>query len=82
MRFVTKGRFSFRGGVHPPEKKELTRDSEIQPGPAVKQVAIMLSQHIGAVCEPLVNKADAVGKKSATAMPLSLLRFIRPSTAR
>jgi len=60
MRFVTKGRITFPGGVHPPEKKEFTRDSEIQPGPAVKQVAIMLSQHIGAVCESLVNKGDSV----------------------
>jgi electron transport complex protein RnfC len=60
MDVSTRGRFSFHGGVHPPEKKELTCESEIQPGPAVKQVAVMLSQHIGAVCRPLVQKGDAV----------------------
>ncbi len=60
MRIVTKGRLSFRGGVHPPGSKELTVGSEIQGGPAVKQVAIMLSQHIGAVCRPLVEKGGAV----------------------
>jgi len=56
----TRGRRSFGGGVHPPEKKELTEESRISPGPAAKQVAIMLSQHTGAICEPLVNKGDVV----------------------
>jgi len=56
----TKGRRSFRGGVHPPESKHLTRDSQIQPGPDVKEVAVMLSQHTGAVCQPLVRKGNAV----------------------
>ncbi|MFZ2147335.1 MAG: electron transport complex subunit RsxC [Sedimentisphaerales bacterium] len=55
-----KGRFTFPGGIHPPEKKELTRDKEIQRGPAVTEVAVMLSQHIGAVCKPLIRKSDAV----------------------
>ncbi|UCC23670.1 MAG: electron transporter RnfC, partial [Planctomycetota bacterium] len=60
MKIDTKGKFSFPGGVHPPESKDLTCASEIQPGPAVKQVAIMLSQHIGAPCRPTVEKKQAV----------------------
>jgi len=56
----SRGRFSFRGGVHPPEKKDLTCESRIQPGPEVKQVAVMLNQHIGAACLPLLRKGDAV----------------------
>jgi len=60
MKIETKGSFSFRGGVHPPESKELTSDIPIQPGPAVKEVAIMLSQHIGAVCQPLVRAGNMV----------------------
>ena len=60
MSVLTKGKLSFKGGVHPPGKKGLTCDSQIQPGPAVKQVAVMLSQHIGAVCKPLIRKGDAV----------------------
>jgi electron transport complex protein RnfC len=60
MKTATKGRFTFPGGVHPPQSKELTAESKIQPGPAAKQVAVMLSQHIGAPCEPLVKKADPV----------------------
>ena len=60
MKIDTKGRFSFPGGVHPPESKELTRKSKIQLGPAGKQVAIMLSQHIGTVCQPMVKKNEQV----------------------
>ena len=61
MKYVNvKGRFSFPGGIHPPEKKELTREMEIERGPAVTEVAVMLSQHIGAVCRPLIRKGDAV----------------------
>ena len=60
MKIDTKSRLSFPGGAHPPENKELTCDSKIEPGPAVKRVAIMLSQHIGAVCQPLVKKESLV----------------------
>ncbi|MEK7997057.1 MAG: electron transport complex subunit RsxC, partial [Planctomycetota bacterium] len=60
MNVQVKGRFSFPGGVHPAEKKQLTCESPIQPGPAVAEVAVMLSQHLGAVCSPLIRKADAV----------------------
>ncbi len=60
MKIVTKGRFSFPGGVHPPQNKALTCERSIQPGPVVKQVSIMLSQHIGVVCRPLVRKGNAV----------------------
>lgn len=60
MKVSAKGRFSFPGGTHPPEKKDLTRDKEIERGPAVTEVAVMLSQHIGAVCQPLIRKSDAV----------------------
>ena len=56
---------TFPGGVHPAQSKEFTREGKIQPGPAVKQVAIMLSQHIGAACGPLVKKNEdvAAGQK-------------------
>ena len=60
MKVITKSRFSFPGGTHPPEKKELSSGKEIQQGPAVTEVAVMLCQHIGAVCEPLVRKGNSV----------------------
>lgn len=58
---------TFRGGSHPPESKELTAERRIQTGPAPKQVTLMLSQHIGAPCEPLVKKGETVtlGQKVA-----------------
>lgn len=60
MKINTKGRLSFPGGAHPLQSKELTCESKIQPGPAIKQAAIMLSQHIGAICQPLVKKNEQV----------------------
>jgi len=60
MRIDTKGRFTFTGGTHPPESKALTIESKIQPAAAGEQAAIMLSQHIGAACRPLVRKGNVV----------------------
>jgi len=60
MAVAVKGKHTFPKGVHPPGKKALTRDSQIRPGPAAKRVSVLLSQHIGAVCRPLVKKGDAV----------------------
>ena len=51
---------SFSGGVHPPEGKHLTEDCVIEPGPASKELAIFLSQHIGAPSQAVVKKADVV----------------------
>lgn len=60
MNAILTIRGGFPGGVHPPEKKELTSDSPIQPGPAVNQVAVMLSQHTGAICKPTVAQGSIV----------------------
>jgi electron transport complex protein RnfC len=60
MKVITKSRLSFSGGTHPPEKKDLSSGREIEQGPAVKEVAVMLCQHIGAVCQPLVRKGNSV----------------------
>jgi electron transport complex protein RnfC len=60
MAFAVTSKHTFPRGVHPPEKKALTNDSKIQPGPAAKLVSVLLSQHIGAVCRTLVKKGDVV----------------------
>jgi len=60
METSVKGKYTFFGGTEPPQSKELTKKSAIRLGPAVKQVAVMLSQHTGAVCQPTVKKGDAV----------------------
>lgn len=56
----SKVKMSFPGGTHPPEKKKITSECKIEPVPPPKQVTIMLSQHIGAACKPLVEKGQEV----------------------
>lgn len=60
LSFFTKN--SFSGGVHPPDCKELTEKKAIKEGPMPKELTLLLSQHIGAICEPLVSKNDLVKK--------------------
>jgi electron transport complex protein RnfC len=50
------------GGVHLPEKKDLTNEQQIKVMPAPKKVAIPLAQHIGAPAEPIVEVGDEVKK--------------------
>lgn len=60
---------SFRGGIHPPGNKELSMDSPVQTVKPGKELAYLLSQHIGAPARPLVSKGDRVlaGQKIAEA---------------
>jgi electron transport complex protein RnfC len=52
--------FSFRGGVHPPYEKGLTKDRPIQDAGVPETLLIPLVQHIGAPCEPAVSPGDTV----------------------
>lgn len=63
------GLSSFRGGIHPPGNKELSMDSPVQVVKPGKELAYLLSQHIGAPARPLVSKGDRVlvGQKIAEA---------------
>lgn len=60
MAITCIGKCTFPGGTHPADSKGLTAEKQIQQGPACKQVTVMLSQHIGAPCKAIVNKADEV----------------------
>ncbi|RKY26143.1 MAG: electron transport complex subunit RsxC [Planctomycetota bacterium] len=51
---------TFPGGVHPSDRKELSRDCPIEDAPIPERVYIPLSQHIGAPCKPVVEKGDTV----------------------
>ncbi|MDO5445888.1 MAG: electron transport complex subunit RsxC [Eubacteriales bacterium] len=55
----------FSGGVHPADKKEMTRLAEVRPVSAPPEVAVPLRQHIGVPCQSLVKIGDsvAVGQK-------------------
>jgi len=58
---------TFPGGIHPPYNKELTASKAIVEMPLPKRVRLLLQQHIGAPCKPLVKKGDVVtvGQKIA-----------------
>jgi electron transport complex protein RnfC len=51
---------SFKGGVHPPDKKEYAKDQPVKKMPLPKMVTIPLQQHIGAPAKPTVNVGDEV----------------------
>ena len=52
--------FSFFGGIHPKEKKELAEHKAVQVFPEPDILVIPMAQHIGAPCKPLVKKGDSV----------------------
>ncbi|AQQ08993.1 Nitrogen fixation protein RnfC [Sedimentisphaera cyanobacteriorum] len=54
---------TFKGGIHPPDSKDLSRYCPIRalenlPG----QISVLMSQHIGAICKPVVKKRQEVEK--------------------
>lgn len=56
----TRGKKTFKGGVHPPENKQFTELCTIETVPTPAQVILPLIQHIGSPCKPTVNKKDTV----------------------
>ena len=56
---------TFKGGIHPPERKELAKDKPIERFPAPPEVVLYLSQHIGAPAHAVVEKGDVVKKGEA-----------------
>lgn len=51
---------TFRGGIHPPDMKELSKGSALSRAKPPKVVVIPLSQHIGAPCVPKVEIGQEV----------------------
>ena len=49
-------KFTFKGGIHPYEGKELTMDKEVKEYLPKGDMVYPLSQHIGAPAEPVVKK--------------------------
>lgn len=52
--------FTFKKGLHLPYNKELTKDKPIEIFEPKKELIFPLSQHIGKICEPIVNVGDRV----------------------
>ena len=63
------GLFTFKGGVHPYEGKELSAEKPVEAIKPGKELVYLLSQHIGAPAKPIVAKGDRVlvGQKIAEA---------------
>jgi electron transport complex protein RnfC len=53
---------TFRGGVHPPQAKDLTKTQPIKTLPPPETVVVLFSQHIGAPAQCTVSKGDGVKK--------------------
>ena len=56
------GLLTFKGGIHPYEGKELSKDQPIETYTPKGEMVFPLSQHIGAPANPLVKKGDRVLK--------------------
>ena len=61
------GLLTFKGGVHPYDGKELSKDKPIKSVSPKGDLVYLLSQHIGAPAKPIVAKGDHVlaGQKIA-----------------
>ncbi len=61
--------YTFKGGVHPHDGKEFSKDMPIMDLKPGKELVYLLSQHIGAPAKPCVAKGDRVlaGQKIAEA---------------
>lgn len=53
---------SFRGGIHPDDRKRYTASKPIEVAPIPEKVIIPVRQHIGAPCSPVVKVGDLVKK--------------------
>ncbi len=60
---------TFKGGIHPPDKKELSKDKAIVATRPPKRVVIPLLQHIGAPCKLAVSIGQEVKKGDLIGMP-------------
>ena len=63
------GVLTFKGGIHPYDGKDLSKDKPIKAVLPKGELVYPLSQHIGAPASPIVKKGDRVlvGQKIAEA---------------
>lgn len=52
----------FKGGIHPADRKELTRDKAVVRAPLPERLVVPVSQHLGAPCQPIVARGDRVAR--------------------
>ena len=68
-------RMTFRGGVHPAEHKELSREQALREFPAKGELVYPVQQHIGKPAKPIVKDAgqQVLGSQTAAAAALQFL---------
>ena len=64
-------RNTFRGGVHPEEHKELSREARLRLFDPQGEMVFPLQQHIGKPAKAVVQKGDAVLVKASLRMGFS-----------
>ncbi len=62
-----------KGGIHPLDKKSLSKDKKIETLPTPETLTVSLSQHIGAPASLVVNKGDRVRMGDLLASPSSFV---------
>ncbi|MDP2234474.1 MAG: biotin/lipoyl-containing protein, partial [Actinomycetota bacterium] len=53
-------KIGFKGGIHPTDHKAATRSAPAVRMPMPERLFVPVSQHLGAPCQPLVNRGDRV----------------------
>ena len=60
-----------RGGVHPDDKKRLSKDKAIEVLPMPSELVVSMSQHLGAPAVPAKKKGDEVRRGEVIGTALS-----------
>ncbi len=60
---------TFKGGIHPPDKKDIAKGRAIKEAKSPQRVVIPLSQHLGAPCKPVVSIGQEVKKGEVIGEP-------------
>ncbi|MFZ3122339.1 MAG: electron transport complex subunit RsxC [Thermodesulfovibrionales bacterium] len=60
---------TFKGGIHPPDKKDIAKDRAIKEAKSPQRVVIPLSQHLGVPCKPIVSIGQEVKKGEVIGEP-------------
>ncbi|MCK4304295.1 MAG: electron transport complex subunit RsxC [Candidatus Eisenbacteria sp.] len=64
---LEKRRLTFKGGVHPPEHKEITEHKPIERAPLPPEIFLPTAMHVGAPATPVVAKKDVVSRAQLVA---------------
>ena len=64
---------TFKRGIHPSDKKSLSKGKAIERLPIPSELVVALSQHIGAPAQPVVSKGDRVENGQLIAQPASFV---------